>query len=93
LNSSSISGAFITSGGDSNGLRADAMPRIERALAGFVGHELDAAAAFDDERPGLPQAREIDVRMHQRLDVADGKIAQRRHESPFAIPSSGRVGR
>jgi hypothetical protein len=39
--------------------------------------------ALDDERPGLADAREIDVGVYQCLDVTDGEIAERRHESPY----------
>ena len=55
--------------GETNGLRGDAVPRIECALGGFVGNELDAAdqteaARFTDQRmvteelePRLEQGR------------------------------------
>ena len=42
--------------------------------------DIDALAALDDERAGVAEAREIGVGMHQRLDVADGKIAERGHK-------------
>src|SRR3984893_10212009 len=41
--------------------------------------DVNAVRALDDERPTLTKAGEIDVGMHQRFDVAGGKIAQRRH--------------
>ena len=45
----------------------------------------DALPALDDERPGLAEAREIDVGVHQRFDVAGGEIAERGHENPLAV--------
>ena len=47
--------------------------------------DIDALAALDDERTGLAKSREIDVRMHQRFDVAGGEIAERRHSGPSLL--------
>ncbi len=48
--------------------------------------DVDALPAFEDKRPGLAEAREIDVRMHQRFDVASGEIAERRrHGRPVVV--------
>jgi hypothetical protein len=51
---------------------------LDIGLAGGVVDE-DPLSALDDERPGLAQSRQIDVRVHQGLNVAGSEIAQRRH--------------
>jgi len=56
---------------------------LDIALAGGIV-DIDTLPALDDERACLTKAREIRVRVHQRLDVADGKIAERGHKSPLA---------
>ncbi len=48
--------------------------------------DIDALPALDDQRTGLAKAREIDVGMHQRFDVAGRKVAQRGHAFAFAVP-------
>ena len=45
--------------------------------------DIHALRALDDERPGLAEAREVDIGVYQCLDVTDGEIAERRHESPY----------
>ena len=50
--------------------------------------DINAFAALDHHRAVVAKRREIGVRMHQRFDVAGGKIAQRSHENPFGNPSS-----
>ena len=41
--------------------------------------DVNALGALEDERPGVAKAREVGIGMHQRFDVAGGKIGQWRH--------------
>src|SRR5262249_27657637 len=51
--------------------------------------DIDAACTLDDEGAALTKAGEIDVRMHQRFDVAGGKITQRRHSGLLHVRDYG----
>src|SRR5215831_6876903 len=51
--------------------------------------DIDAARTFNNKRPALTKAGEIDVRMHQRFDVAGGKITQRRHSGLLYVRDYG----
>jgi len=51
--------------------------------------DIHAMRALDDKRPGLAEAREIDIGVYQCLDVTDGEIAKGRHESPCGSYSRG----
>src|SRR5262249_56012493 len=44
--------------------------------------EKDALPAVDHERPGVPDRRQIGIRVNQRFDVASGEIAE--HVVTFA---------
>jgi hypothetical protein len=56
--------------------------------AGIV--DIHTVRALDDKRPGLAEAREIDIGVHQCLDVTDGEIAEWRHESESPLESDSR---
>ena len=54
--------------------------------------DVNALPAFEDERPGLAKAREIDVGMHQGFYVAGGEIAERRWHGSLVVVWPG-IGR
>ena len=45
--------------------------------------DIDALAAFDDERPAFAKAGKVNVGVHQGFDIADGEITQWGHKSAF----------
>src|ERR1700722_13100316 len=45
--------------------------------------DIHALGTLDDQRSAFAEASQINVGMDQGLDVANGEIAEWRHESPF----------
>src|ERR1700722_16648032 len=52
--------------------------------------DVDALPALDDQRTAVAKAREVNIGMHQRFDVAGRKIAERSHTGPFMILRNSR---
>src|SRR5262249_62364519 len=51
-----------------------------------------ALPALDDQRTGFAQHRKVGVRVNERLNIADGEIAERGHSTPRHGAAAGRGG-
>src|SRR5271166_1127174 len=85
----------------SRGLDQLLIPVAERG-APEPGHALDVAfavavidehplSALEDQRAGFAKSGEIGVGVDERLDVADGKIAERGHGADLRLQARGAI--